>query len=266
MKDLSKELVVKELITTLFLLKKNAFWLVIAALIDAIFFVAWGFLTSPVRDKILEHSVLIANQLSTIMASKGTGILAHMFSPAIRPMTGKLTVLIATLFIVMYIIYNAFHGTSWWIATKIAGKNYKYRRYMLGFAKINLLWLACYAIYKLLDIIISLRHLVIEKITPGTPNIPAKILLILLILLFITSFLSYPLLKISTLFTTPIKTTAPLIIISASIYLTTQFILSNIGKLNVDAALITGLILLFPVITLIRVYITRVLSHVHTRT
>jgi hypothetical protein len=265
MKDLSKMLVVKELINSLHLLKKNAFWLVMAALIDAVFFVAWGFFTSPVKDKIVEHAVLISNQLSTIMAGKGTGILAHMLSPQLRPMTGKLVVLIAALFIVMYLLYSAFHGTSWWMATKIAGRNYKYRNYMLGFAKINLLWLACYALYKLLDIIISLRHLILEKLSPGTPNIAAKILLVLVILLFITAFLSYPMLKIGTLFTTPFKITAPLVIISASIYLTTQFILNNISKLSLDAALITGLLLLFPAITLIRVYVTRVLTNVHTR-
>jgi len=266
MKDLSKELVVKELINSLYLLKKNAFWLVIAALTDAIFFVAWGFFTSPVKNKILEHSVLIANQLSTIMAGKGTGILAHMFRPELRPMTNKLIRLIFILFAVMYIIYSAFHGTSWWMATKIAGKNYTYRQYMFGFAKINLIWMACYALYKLLDIVISLRHLILEKISPGTPNIAAKMLLILVILIFIAAYLSYPLLKINTLFKTPVKITAPLVILSASIYLTAQFILNNIGKLNVDAALIVGLLLLFPVITLIRVYITRVISHVHTRT
>ncbi len=266
MKDLSKELVVKELINSLYLLKKNAFWLVMAALSDALFFIAWGFFTSPITDKILEHSVLIANQLSTVMAGQGTGILAHMLGPEIRPMTNKLIMLIIGLFIVMYIIYTVFHGASWWMATKIAGKNYTYRRYMLGFAKVNLLWLAGYALFKLLDVVISLRHLVLEKISPGAPNIAGNMLLIALILFGITAFLSYPLLNIKTLFTTPLKTSAPLVIISASIYLTTQFILNNIGKLNVDAALVAGLILLFPVITLIRVYITRVLSHVHTRT
>ena len=177
MKDLSKELVVKELISSLFLLKKNAFWLVMAALIDALFFIAWGFFTSPIKEKIVEHSVLIANQLSTIMAGRGTGILAHMFSPELRPMTGKLILLILLLFGVMYIIYNVFQGTSWWMATKIAGKNYTYRHYMLGFAKINLVWLAGYTLYKLLDVVISLRHLIIEKISPGAPNIAGKILL-----------------------------------------------------------------------------------------
>ena len=188
-----------------------------------------------------------------------------MLGPELRPITAKLTMLIITLFIIMYIIYNTFHGTTWWMATRIAGKNYKYRHYMLGFAKINILWLAFYALYKLLDVIVSVRYIIIEKISPGAPNIAGKIVLALGLFLLITAFISYPLLKKSTLFKTPLKTSIPLIIISGSIYLAIQFILNNISKLNVNAALITGLLLLFPAITLIRVYVTRVISHVHTR-
>ena len=72
MKDLSKTLTVKELINSLYLLKKNIFLFFIAAVIDALFYVASGFFTSPIKDNILEHSVLISNQLSKIMAEKGT--------------------------------------------------------------------------------------------------------------------------------------------------------------------------------------------------
>jgi hypothetical protein len=267
MKDLSKTLVVKELINSLILIKQQPFWLVMAALADAVFFIAWGFFTSPVRNKIVEHAVLIANQLSTIMAGQElpSGILEHMLSPALRPMTAKLTIIILTLFVTIYVLYTAFHGTSWWMAAQIAKKDHSYRKYLLGFAKINLLWLLLYTIYKFLDVIVSVRHVVIEKILPGTPNIGAGILFAALLFLGITAVFSYPLLKAKTLFKIPINISAPLIVISASLFLATQFILNLIGKLNVDAALAAGLLLLFPVMTLIRVYITRVITNVHTR-
>ncbi len=267
MKDLSKTLVVKELINSLYLIKEQAFWLVMASLTDALFFVAWGFFTTPLKDKIVEHSILLANELSTILAGEmPTGLLGQLMGPQLRPLTWKLITLIGMLFIVIYIIYNIFHGTSWWMATKIAGQKLTYKKYMLGFARVNLIWITGYVLFKLFDVMISMRHLIIQKLAPGTPNIAGKILFIALLLLGISAFVSYPTLRARTIFKTPINITVPLIIISASMFLTTQFILNNIGKINVDAALVIGLILLFPVMNLIRVYATRVLSHVHPHT
>jgi len=268
MKDLSKTLIVKELINTLSLVKKQPFYLVMAAIIDALFFLAWGFFTGPVRDKIVQHSILIANKINTLFqgGKLPTGLLAHLFTPEFKPLTGKLIILICLLFVLIFLVYTIFHGTAWWMATKMAGTKWTYRKYMLGFARVNLIWIAGYIIYKLLDIMISLRHLFIEKLLPGTTNIAGSVLFILLILLGIAAFLSYPRLLAGTIFTTPLKISIPLVILSASIFLAVQFILKSIGKVSVDAALIIGLLLLFPTMSFIRVYAIRVLSHVHTRT
>jgi len=267
-KDLSKELVVKELGNAFILLKKNPFWLVIASVIDAVFFLAYGFFTTPVSDKIIEHSVLLTNQLSDLLRQTGgvpTGLLAKLFGPELWPYTAKLLSIILILFVVIYILYVIFHGSSWWMATHIAGEKEKYGKYMAGFAKINLFWIACLIIYRFLDVIISLRYLLIQKIAPGAPNIAGKVLFAVLLLAVIAAFFSYPFLKIKTLFKTPMRTSIPLIILSTSIYLCAQFILNMIGKANVNAALLAGLIILFPTMNLIRVYATRVLSHVHAR-
>ena len=138
--------------------------------------------------------------------------------------------------------------------------------YMLGFARVNLIWVAGYILFKLLDIIISLRYIVIQKFAPTAPNVAGTMLFVVLIFLALAAFLSYPLLRANTIFKTPLKFSVPLIILSASIFLAAQFILNNIGKINVDAALIAGLILLFPVMNLIRTYAIRVLSNVHAHT
>lgn len=269
MKDLSKELVVRELITTLSLFRKNPFWLVIASVIDALFFLAWGFFTTPVSDKILAHSVLLANQLSDMMRQQGrvpTGLLVKLFGPELWPYTAKLLTLIFVLFVVSYLIYTIFHGSSWMIATQIAGEKRTYGKYMLGFAKINLLWMLCYIIYKFFDVIAGLRHVLINKIAPGAPNIAGNVLLGILAVVFVSAIFSYPQLKAKTLFKTPLRVSIPLIVLSTSIYLCAQFILNMISKANLNTALLFGLIILFPTMNLIRVYITRVLSHVHAHT
>jgi len=266
MKDLSKLLVIRELLKSLQLIKKNIFWLVMASLVDALFFVAWGLFTTPVKEKIVQHAILLTNQLSPLLAEKQQGILNLMFTPEMQPMTGKLILLMLTLFAVTYIVYTAFHGTSWWMATQIAEKKLNYRQYMLGFARVNLIWITGYLIYKFLDVLFSVRYAIIKQLIPGTPYIAGKVLFVYLLFLGIAAFLSYPLLKATTIFKTPIKVTGPLVILSASMYLATQFILNNIGKASVDVALIVGLVLLFPVMNLIRTYAIRVLSNVHTRT
>lgn len=266
MKDLMKYPVVSELGNAFILLKKNPFWLVIASLIDAVFFLAWGFFTTPVSDKILAHSVLLANQFSDMMRQQGripTGLLSKLFGPELLPHTAKLLTLIFVLFVVIYIIYVIFHGSSWMIATQIAGEKWSYRKYMIGFAKINLLWISCYIIYKFLDVIAGLRYVLINKIAPGTPNIAGNVLFGILAVVFVTAIFSYPQLKAKTLFKTPLRTSIPLIVLSTSIYLCVQFILNMISKANISAALLFGLIILFPTMNLIRVYIIRVLKHVH---
>ncbi len=266
MKDLTKYPVVSELGNAFILLKKNPFWLVIASVIDALFFLAYGFFTTPVSDKILAHSVLLANQLSDMMRQQGrvpTGILVKLFSPELWPYTAKLLTLIFVLFVVIYFIYVIFHGSSWMISTQIAGGKGTYGKYMLGFAKINLLWMLCYIIYKLFDVIAGLRHVLINKIVPGTPNIAGNVLFGILAVVFVAAIFSYPQLKAKTLFKIPLRVSIPLIVLSTSIYLCAQFILNMISKANLNAALLFGLIILFPTINLIRVYIIRVLSHVH---
>ncbi len=259
---------IKELINSLYLIKKHAFWLVIGSMVDALFFIAWGFFTTPVKEKIVEHAILTSNQLSAVLAQDRTkiGLLGRLFEPTVRPMTIKLLLLILLLFIVIYIIYNIFQGTSWWMATKIAEKEWKYKEYMLGFARVNLIWISAYMVYKFLDVIISLRNLIIQKLAPGTPDIAGNLLLLVLAFIFIAAYFSYPTLKAKTIFKTPIKTSAALIILSTSIYLATQYVLNLISKISTDTALIAGIILLFPAVMLIKTYAIRVLSHVHTRT
>ena len=213
------------------------------------------------------HSILISNKLSTILAGEQarTGILGHLVGPELSPLTGKLILLILLLFVVIYVLYNIFHGTSWWMATQIAETKWKYKEYMLGFARVNLIWIFGYILFKLFDVILGMRHLIIQKFSPGAPNIAGKVLLVALVLLAIAAFLSYPKLKARTIFKTPLRISVPLLILSASMFLAAQFILNNIGKASVDVALIVGIILLFPTMNLIRTYAIRVISHVHTR-
>jgi len=267
--NLEKTLSVKELISSLSLLKKNAFWLVIAALIDAVFFLAYGFFTGSVSRKISEHAILLSNKLSPLLAEQHAqkGVLELLIGPELRAMTGKLVILVLILFAITYVLYCIFHGTSWWMATKIAEKETSYHTYLIGFAKVNLIWLAGYILFKVLDVFISLRYLLIQKILPNETNTAGYVLFAFLIVLSLAAFFSYPTLKARTLFKTPIKLSVQLVILCAAFFIIAYTLPMTIARLlhGEQIALIVGLIILFPTIILIKVYATRVL-YVHTHT
>ena len=264
--NLEKQLVVKELIQTFSLIKSNALLFVISAFLDAAFFFFSGLFTTPIRDSLVAHAVLLGNELSQLLAGGQGGLLYKLFSPEISPLTYKALSLMLLLFVVLYAIYVAFQGTSWWLSRTIAGRKDSYRDYFLGFAKINLVWFGLYAIYKVVDLIVGLRYVLVQKLSPGSPNLLGGFMTFLFALLVLTAFFSYATLKKKALFKTALSVSVPLIVLSASIFLALYFIHMQIISFNKDLGLLAGLILVIPSFTVIRIYATRVLTHVHART
>jgi hypothetical protein len=270
MKDLSQNPVVKELVTSLSLLKQNIWLVVTTILIDAAFLFFYGFLTPFVGNAITAHVVLISNKISQLMAQQKTGMLYLLFTPEVRPLTYKMLLLILIFFVLIYIIYTIFQGTTWWLSRNIAGEKDTYRSYFFKFAKINILWIVLYALYKCLDALAGVRYVIVQKFAPGTPNILGNTLDALFVILVISAIFSYPQLKKSALFRIPVKTSIPAIILSTAILIIARYtpilISYYAGKpLVSDIMTILSIILFFPAIILIRVYLTRVLKHVHTR-
>lgn len=264
MKDLTKYLPVRELIKSLKLLRKYPFFLIIAAFIDAAFFFVQAFLKTPVSDQIAANTVLIGNKLSPLLAAQETGLLAKLFTGEFKPLTGKLIVLILLYFFIVYIVYVIFHGTTWFLASRIAEQKTKYRKYFWQFAKINIFWLGLFVLWKLLDILVGLRRVVIDKFAPGTPNIMGGMLMIALVILCISAVFSYPRFRKKEFFAMPIKTTIPVLILAATSYLVPLFVVNTLGR-TPDTAILLGIIILFPAMVLVKVYLTRVITHVRTR-
>lgn len=248
---------------TIKLILRNKLMFITAIVVDITFFIAYGFYTGPVSAKLISYAALITKELSIIMAEQPTGLLKHLWTPEIRPLTVNLTLLIIIFFAITYLIYNIFQGTNWWVITEIAGKKNKYHKYLIGFAKINLIWLAGYIIYKIVDFITAVKYTLMQKIIEDTPNTGAKIILAAAILLGITAFFSYPILKAGTLFRTPLKTSLPIIITAGVFYIAIQILLPQINKINTQATMIIGTALLFIAINFIKVNTAK---NVHART
>lgn len=246
-----------KLIKTLKDIKQNPLLFISIAVLDMLFFFAYGFFTFPITEKIVEHGVMISNEISLQLAQKQTGIFGYLFSPEVMPILTKLLMLMAMLFIVIYIIYVIFQGTTWWITKKITQQKIPYFKYFIKFAAINAIWIGCYAVYKLLDTIISVRHAVILKLMPGTINIAGYMILGLFIITTIIAVFSYPMLKIKQIFTIPIKKTIMTTLICAVIYVLARGIIMITSKYTpITISLLIALAIMFPAIAYIKIFIT----------
>jgi len=271
--NLSKTITIRELAQTITLIKKNAFLYAIAAIIDALFFFAYGFFTTFISDSITAHSALISNKLSELLAQKKLGILKLLFQDPLRPLTGKLILLILLFFALSFIVYTIFQATSWWIARTIAGKKENRAHFFLTFVKLNLLWFGLYVFYRLANLFLSLRFLVIKRFEPGAYDLGGVILLGLLAFLVITALLSYATLQRWSFFKLPLRTTLPLITICIVIFLNAQFLTDKLSKLFLLPSLsatayylnLAWLAIIFcSFLVFLKIYATLVLSHVRS--
>lgn len=261
MNNLAKLTPVKELTASLTAIQKHTRLFLIAVILDLLFFLAFGFFTGGIRDKIVEYGILIANKLSAQGAE--TGLLSHLFTPTIQPLTNTILLLLLTFAIVFYIIYTIFHGSTWWLTTRIAGKKWAYRTYFFRFAKQNLIWVTLFSVLYLVKILFDMRHAIAKTIIPEAINISGHFMTGLIAIAITASLFSYTTLNLKQLFITPLTTSIAIIFFSAILFLATQSILNLIAKINVTTALALGLVM-FPLLVYLRIYASRTIYHVRT--
>ncbi|PIN75069.1 hypothetical protein COV18_04910 [Candidatus Woesearchaeota archaeon CG10_big_fil_rev_8_21_14_0_10_37_12] len=264
---IKEQFIVRNFAISLKLIKTNLHLFVLACLVDLAFFFSLGLFTAPVKDRISSYAVTLNTQLSqTLASSKGetVNLLSRLFSLEVSPITNKIIFFVITSFIISYAVFVIFQSTNWWLNKKIANQKIKYEQYAASFAKINLIWLAGYVIYKLIDLTVGLRKVFIEKIAPGAPSPSEQLIFVLFIFMCIAAWFSYPELKAKALFKTPIKKSAQLIIFAGVLYGLLQLILFVIGKVNPAGATIIGILLILPLINFVKILTIKVVSHVRT--
>ncbi len=236
--NLSKQKPVQALLRALEHIKNHPGLLLLAAFIDALFFLAYGFITAPVSDKIIEQSVMITNELSKQWAAGlKTGLLKLVFMDPAKQYTGKLLMYLALLFLLGYFIYCVFQAVTWTLALRTAGHNQRYFTYLRGFMRVNLVWFACYILYRLLDIIVDLRFVFVQKFEPAAINILGGVVDVLFFLIILAAIASYPRLIGKTIFSTKIIDTLGFVLLSLLIILNAQFFTNQLSKLLILPAL-----------------------------
>lgn len=233
-------------------------------LTDIFTFIAYGFYTGPIQNKISEYAILAANRLSAQGIDKG--ILGHLLTPEYQPITIRIALLVALFFIVLYFIYIIFQGTSWWLSLNLTGKKKQFNEYLTGFAKLNLLWLVVLLVYAAIKLSVDVRHVVVKTIVPTATNILGGTVLTVGLLAAIIAIFSYPTLNPKTIFRIPFKTTARVTILCSGIFIVIYLLLLQLAKTNQNLGLLASVFILFPLLAYLRLHIIRTIHHVHPRT
>jgi len=239
-------------------------WLVLASvLLDVGFFFSLGFFTTPIKDKLLEQVIVIGSLLSqqakeTGRALGNSGLLQQLFQPEIKPYTINVLLLFLSMVVVTYVVYVIFQGSAWAAARNIASKKTVLRTYLLGFARVNLLWGILYLVYLVLDLIASLRHRIIELVVKTTvPDLLGTGLFIAAVIVGLIALLSYPQLSIRNAFRSvlDVKRIIPMYALLAVIYLVLDFLLTQLLQWSFEFTILIGAIIVLPVMAWARVYI-----------
>nr|AQS33581.1 hypothetical protein [uncultured archaeon]AQS33876.1 hypothetical protein [uncultured archaeon] len=242
-------------------MKKNPVFVLAVVGLDLLFVIFCTFIYSLVGNQIAAHAVLIANQVSPMLAQGQTGLLAKLFQGSLQPLTVKLLVLVGLFFVLLYVGYVVLQGLAWWFSSQVAQSAHSLRKYVVLFAKLNVLWLVLFAFIKLLDVFLGLRYQLIRKFAPSALNVSAPIITVLFVALGIVVFLSYGRLRAREFLKIPFLQGSGLLAMCVILFLVVWAIVDLFSTARFELRLLVQ-ILFLPIFVLIRVYMIRVVNHV----
>jgi len=179
---------VDSLVKSWFAVKKNWKILPIIAVLDLLFFLLLGMLSSMFRNAAGPYLAAIVSQSGKLTAEVSLALSQHksgllvLFSDSIFTTNIKSFIFAAALAsIALYVIWAMIQGSAWSFANKIANKNNK--DYLSSFSKTSLFWLISILLYFVLLTFFSLITQI--RLTPLIPSalirfFGAAVLLILL--------------------------------------------------------------------------------------
>ena len=164
--------------------KRNPLLFVACLSLDALFLPLYGFVTSPIKGKIIEHVLVISSLVS--QSAKETGpravqsgqsIVALMLSePVVSHYAYRALILFILLAIGTYVVYVLVQGLSWFvaqrtlyvrahessviIASRAAGNKSTVIDYIARFARINVWWGILASAFSVISLLASIRNAV----------------------------------------------------------------------------------------------------------
>lgn len=268
--DLAQLPVTKEWWQSWLMLARNKGVALASGLVDVVFFLAFGFLTAPVYDKLTEHVIiigtLVSEQLRAAAGRARPAVFDVLFQEPVSTYTWQFAGLLVLLAAIVFVLVVVLQGLNWWLAASLANEKQSWRTYLTGFAKVNALWFILFVLWYALDAVVDLRRLVIER-TTGQPAAGASIALwVVLAAIAYFALASYPSVSIRKAFaagTRKAVVLVPAMLAVAAHFLAGNLVLQGIALLSRTAMLVIGVVLLLGLLSWARLYICLVLRRVH---
>lgn len=260
---------IAEWLTAWALLWRNKGVAIASILVDVVFFIAFGLLTRPVFDKLTEHVIIIGSLVSAqLQAPAGRvrpAVVDTLFQEPVRHYTLQFLGLLAVLAVAVFVLFWLLQGLNWWLAVSLAGGKLPWKKFALGFARVNALWFALFAAWYALDMVFDLRRLVIEKALGQPAGIANAVLSVVLVLIAYFALLSYPSLSVRKAFVSGFRRIAvvvPAFLLVIAHFLAGNLVVNLLAQVNATLMFVLGALILFALFAWARVYIAR-LVHTH---
>ena len=217
---------------------------------ELIFFVAIGFATAPIFNRIL----IYAQAYFGALAVQAPMLLQGTPPASSTALLAKLIVLYLIFFVTVYLVYGLCEGLAWAYASKAVFPNIDGRTYLCRFARANLLWIPLYAALHLMSLLADFQLLNAESMGIAPPTLLPTTLVVFSILLAYAAFMDYALLpmmangRLRTIFRVVPKL-LPVLALIVLIFLAVNAILIWAFSVNQFFALAIGMLLVLPLFT-----------------
>ena len=238
-----------------------------SAVLDVLFLVFYGFMTAPVFDKLTEHVIvvgtLVTEQVGTVAGRARPAVIDALFQPPVSRYTWQFFALLVLLAVVIFVLFCVFQGLAWFAASRLAGSKMCWRKYLLAFARINLLWAGIYFLWQCADTILKLRGIAVAKMMGQAIPESGIAMPFLLGVVAYFAVISYPLLEIRRAFMVGVRKIA--ILLPPAVIVVLQFVICNyllnkLAAINPKLSFIAGAIVLLVLLAWTRAYVTLVVK------
>lgn len=261
---------ISKLKETFVLLKENPSYLAVPVMIDIVFLFLVGFLGSYLASKSMPYFESFANinmaatAINTVDNSEMSGFLQQ--SAEKMMLSSKIMAVFAEVVFTVFILWIVFQGINWFLASKCVSKDTKFKKYFLNFSANSFLWFIANVIIWVFFINISFKNVVSSA---GISQSLINLLFIALFLvwtyfLFVGYAISYKyslmesLKKILVIGINDFKEIISAYIILVVLFLLANFLLRLFGSISFAALIISGIIIVLPLIAFARVYLVKV--------
>ncbi|MBI4147866.1 hypothetical protein HY490_01100 [Candidatus Woesearchaeota archaeon] len=149
-------------------LVENPLAVVASACVDAVALVAFGFLSQPVYDKLVEHIIIISTLVSEqLRMARGQSILSALSSPEVAGFARQLAWLLALLLLVAAVIVVVSQGVNWAIARSSLMQKVRIIEELMRVARMAVVWSVIVALVYVIGLLADLRLVVISKVAPA---------------------------------------------------------------------------------------------------